>query len=176
MGTSTTTTTSGAPAAGLAGPRTVLTADHELFRDQVRRFFERHVVPHHRQWERDGVVPRALWREAGAQGLLCPAMPEEYGGAGADFGYSTVVIEEIARTNASGVGFPLHSDIVAPYLLAYATEEKKRGWLPRMAHGELIGAIAMTEPGMGSDLKAVRTTARRDGAHYVIRGATARTT
>jgi acyl-CoA dehydrogenase len=166
MGTSTST---GAPAAALAGPRTVLTADHELFRDQVRRFFERHVVPHHRQWERDGVVPRALWREAGAQGLLCPAMPEEYGGAGADFGYSTVVIEEIARTNASGVGFPLHSDIVAPYLLAYAAE-KKRDWLPRMARGELIGAIAMTEPGMGSDLKAVRTTAKRDGAHYVING------
>jgi acyl-CoA dehydrogenase len=167
MGTSTST---GAPAAALAGPRTVLTADHELFRDQVRRFFEHHVVPHHRQWERDGVVPRALWREAGAQGLLCPAMPEEYGGAGADFGYSTVVIEEIARTNASGVGFPLHSDIVAPYLLAYAAEEKKRDWLPRMARGELIGAIAMTEPGMGSDLKAVRTTAKRDGAHYVING------
>jgi acyl-CoA dehydrogenase len=168
MGTS--TLTSSAPAAALAGPRTVLTTDHELFRDQVRRFFERHVVPHHRQWERDGVVPRALWREAGAQGLLCPAMPEEYGGAGADFGYSTVVIEEIARTNASGVGFPLHSDIVAPYLLAYATEEKKRDWLPRMARGELIGAIAMTEPGMGSDLKAVRTTAKRDGGDWVISG------
>ena len=156
--------------APLAGPRAVLTADHEMFRDQVRRFFERHIVPHHRQWEHDGVVPREVWREAGAQGLLCPAMPEEYGGAGADFGYSAVIIEEIARTNTSGVGFPLHSDIVAPYLLAYATEERKRDWLPRMARGELIGAIAMTEPGMGSDLKAVRTRARREGDQYVISG------
>ena len=156
--------------APLAGPRAVLTADHEMFRDQVRRFFERHIVPHHRQWEHDGVVPREVWRDAGAQGLLCPAMPEEYGGAGADFGYSAVIIEEIARTNTSGVGFPLHSDIVAPYLLAYATEERKRDWLPRMARGELIGAIAMTEPGMGSDLKAVRTRARREGDQYVISG------
>jgi acyl-CoA dehydrogenase len=141
-----------------------------MFRDQVRRFFERHIVPHHRQWEHDGVVPREVWREAGAQGLLCPTMPEEYGGAGADFGYSAVIIEEIARTNTSGVGFPLHSDIVAPYLLAYAAEERKRDWLPRMARGELIGAIAMTEPGMGSDLKAVRTRARREGEHYVLNG------
>ena len=156
--------------APLAGPRAVLTADHEMFRDQVRRFFERHIVPHHRQWEHDGVVPREVWREAGAQGLLCPTMPEEYGGAGADFGYSAVIIEEIARTNTSGVGFPLHSDIVAPYLLAYATEERKRDWLLRMARGELIGAIAMTEPGMGSDLKAVRTRARREGEHYVLNG------
>lgn len=153
-----------------APARTVLGAEHELFRDQVRRFFERHIVPFHRQWERDQLVPREVWRLAGAQGLLCPTMPEEYGGAGADFGYSAVLIEEIARTNASGVGFPLHSDIVAPYILAYATEARKRDWLPRMARGELIGAIAMTEPGMGSDLKAVRTTARREGEHYVLNG------
>lgn len=158
------------PAGAAAGGRTVLSAEHELFRDQVRRFFEKQIVPHHRQWERDGQVPREVWRQAGAQGLLCPGMPEEFGGAGADFGYSAVLIEEIARTNASGVGFPLHSDIVAPYLLAYATEARRRDWLPRMARGELIGAIAMTEPGMGSDLKAVRTTARREGEHYVISG------
>lgn len=153
-----------------APARTVLGTEHELFRDQVRRFFDRHIVPFHRQWERDQLVPREVWRLAGAQGLLCPTMPEEYGGAGADFGYSAVLIEEIARTNASGVGFPLHSDIVAPYILAYATEARKRDWLPRMARGELIGAIAMTEPGMGSDLKAVRTTARREGEHYVLNG------
>lgn len=158
-----------APAAATPA-RTVLTAEHELFRDQVRRFFDRHIVPFHRQWERDQLVPREVWRLAGEQGLLCPAMPEEYGGAGADFGYSAVLIEEIARTNTSGVGFPLHSDIVAPYILAYATEARKRDWLPRMARGELIGAIAMTEPGMGSDLKAVRTTARREGDHYVLNG------
>lgn len=143
---------------------------HELFRDQVRRFFEQHIVPFHRQWERDGLVPRTVWRLAGEHGLLCPTMPEAYGGAGADFGYSTVLIEEVARTNCSGIGFPLHNDIVAPYLLAYATEERKLDWLTRMARGELIGAIAMTEPGMGSDLKAVRTSARRDGDSYVLNG------
>ncbi len=150
--------------------RPVFTGEHELFRDQVHRFFDRHIVPFHRQWEHDGIVPRAVWRLAGEQGLLCPTMPEAYGGAGADFGYSAVLIEEIARTHCSGVGFPLHNDIVAPYLLAYAAEERKRDWLPRMARGEIIGAIAMTEPGMGSDLKAVRTTARRDGDHYVLNG------
>jgi acyl-CoA dehydrogenase len=157
-------------AAPLAGPRTVLNAEHEMFRDAVRRFFERHVAPHHRQWERDGIVPKSLWLEAGAQGLLCPMLAEEHGGAGGDFGHSAVIIEEIARFNASGVGFPLHSDIVVPYVADLATPERKREWLPRMARGELIGAIAMTEPGMGSDLKAVRATARRDRDHYVIDG------
>ena len=152
------------------GRRTVLGAEHEQFRDQVRRFFDRHIVPHHRQWERDGVVPREVWKLAGQQGLLCIGMPEEFGGAGADFGYSAVLIEEIARTNTGGIGFPLHNDIVAPYILAYAAPERKADWLARMASGELIGAIAMTEPGMGSDLKAVRTTAKRDGDHYVING------
>lgn len=159
-----------APGGGLAGPRTVLSAEHEMFRDTVRRFFERHVAPHHRQWERDGIVPRSLWLEAGAQGLLCPMLAEEYGGAGGDFGHSAVIIEEIARFNASGVGFPLHSDIVVPYIADLAAPGRKSEWLPRMARGELIGAIAMTEPGMGSDLKAVRATARRDGDHYVIDG------
>ena len=157
-------------AAGLAGPRTVLNAEHGMFRDAVRRFFERHVAPHHRQWERDGIVPKSLWLEAGAQGLLCPMLAEEHGGAGGDFGHSAVIIEEIARFNASGVGFPLHSDIVVPYIADLARPEKKREWLPKMARGELIGAIAMTEPGMGSDLKAVRATARREGEHYVIDG------
>lgn len=155
---------------GLAGPRSVLNAEHEMFRDAVRRFFERNVAPHHRQWERDGIVPKSLWLEAGARGLLCPMLAEEHGGAGGDFGHSAVVIEEIARFNASGVGFPLHSDIVVPYIADLATPERKREWLPRMARGELIGAIAMTEPGMGSDLKALRTTARRDGGDYVIDG------
>jgi len=158
------------PGGGLAGPRAVLNAEHEMFRDSVRRFFERHVAPHHRQWERDGIVPKSLWLEAGAQGLLCPMLPEEYGGAGGDFGHSAVIIEEIARFNASGVGFPLHSDIVVPYVADLATPERKRDWLPRMVRGELIGAIAMTEPGMGSDLKAARATARKDGEHYVIDG------
>jgi acyl-CoA dehydrogenase len=151
-------------------PRSVLTADHEMFRTQVRRFFEREIVPFHRDWERAEIVPREVWRKAGAEGLLCPMLAEEYGGAGADFGYSAVIIEEIARTNASGIGFPLHSDIVVPYIEDLAQPEKKREWLPRMAKGEIITAIAMTEPGMGSDLKAVRTTARRDGSDWVING------
>lgn len=150
--------------------RPVLNSDHALFRDQVRRFIEAEITPHHRQWEQDGMVPRALWREAGRQGLLCGSMPEEYGGSSADFGFSAVLIEELTRAHASGIGFPLHSDIVAPYILRYGTEGRKREWLPRMARGEVIGAIAMTEPGMGSDLKSVRTTARRDNEGYVLNG------
>jgi acyl-CoA dehydrogenase len=150
--------------------RSVMTADHERFRDQVRRFVDEHVVPFHSQWEKAGVVPRQLWRQAGEHGLLCTTIPEEYGGAGADFGYPSVIIEELARANASGVGFTLHSEIVAPYLLAYGQEQPKTRWLREMALGHLIGAIAMTEPGIGSDLKAVRTLAKRDGDHYVISG------
>lgn len=150
--------------------RTIFGPEHEQFRDTVRRFFDKHVLPHHRQWERDGIVPRSVWREAGAQGLLCPMLAEEHGGSGGDFRYSAVIIEEIARTNASGLGFPLHSDIVVPYIADLATPARKRDWLPRMASGDMIGAIAMTEPGMGSDLKAVRATARRDGDDWVING------
>jgi len=151
-------------------PRTVLNEDHEIFRASFRRFIERHIAPHHLQWERDGIVPREVWRRAGEEGFLLASTPTQYGGAGADFGYTAVQIEELARVNASGIGFTLHSDIVAPYILAYANEQSKQAWLPRMARGEMIGAIAMTEPGMGSDLKAVRTSAKRDGDEYVING------
>ncbi len=154
-----------------ARPRAVFSAEHEAFRDSFRRFVEKEITPHHRQWEREGIVPRDLWRKAGAQGFLCPMLPEEYGGAGGDFGFSAVVIEELARANATGVAFQLHSDIVVPYIQAYATEARRREWLPRMASGEMIGAIAMTEPGMGSDLKAVRTSARKEGDAWVINGA-----
>jgi acyl-CoA dehydrogenase len=157
-----------APPAGSA--RSVFSADHEIFRTQVRRFFEREIVPYHRDWERAEIVPREVWLKAGAEGLLCPMMAEEHGGAGADFGYAAIIIEEIARTNASGIGFPLHSDIVVPYIEEFATPARKREWLPRMARGEIITAIAMTEPGMGSDLKAMRTTARRDGSDWIING------
>jgi acyl-CoA dehydrogenase len=153
-----------------ARERRVFSAEHELFRDQLRRFVDREIAPHHRQWERDSIVPRSLWRKAGEQGFLCPMLPEEYGGAGGDFGHSAIVVEELARVNASGVAFQLHSDIVVPYFHAYATEARRREWLPKMVSGEMIGAIAMTEPGMGSDLKAVRTHARRDGDHWVING------
>jgi acyl-CoA dehydrogenase len=136
----------------------------------VRRFVEREIAPHHDRWEREGVVERELWGKAGAAGLLCCTIPEEYGGPGADFSYSAVVIEELARANASGPGFALHSDIVAPYILHYGSQEQKREWLPRLASGETVGAIAMTEPGTGSDLQGVRTTALADGNHLVVNG------
>jgi acyl-CoA dehydrogenase len=149
--------------------RTVYREDHEAFRTQARRFIEREIEPHHAQWERDGIVPKSVWLKAGREGLLNTMIPEPYG-MGGDFGHAAVLIEELGRINASGIGFPLHSDIVAPYINAYGTVAQKDRWLPAMTRGELIGAIAMTEPGAGSDLKSVRTTARRDGDHYVISG------
>jgi alkylation response protein AidB-like acyl-CoA dehydrogenase len=151
-------------------PRTLFSAEHELYRDQVRRFIEREVIPHHAQWEKDGVVPRSVWQRAGETGLLCPAIPDEYGGGGGDRLHSTVVMEELARAGATGPGFTLHSDIVAPYILAYGAEEQRQRYLPRMAKGEVIGAIAMSEPGAGSDLQGVRTTAMRRGNGYVLNG------
>ena len=151
-------------------PRTLLSSDHELFRDSVAKFFEQEAVPFHAQWEKDGHVSRELWRKAGQAGLLCAPIPEQYGGAGADFLYSAVVIEEICKRGLSGIGFSLHSDIVAPYILHYGSEAQKQRYLPRMVSGELIGAIAMTEPGAGSDLQGVKTTAILDGDHYVING------
>ncbi|WP_395025039.1 acyl-CoA dehydrogenase family protein [Comamonas odontotermitis] len=150
--------------------RTVFREDHEQFRDAVHHFFEKEIVPFHAQWERDGIVPKEVWRKAGREGLLNTMLPEPYG-SGGDFGHAAVLIEEIARTGASGLGFPLHSDIVAPYINAYGSKAQKDRWLPKMAAGELIGAIAMTEPGAGSDLKSVRTTAKREGDDYVINGA-----
>lgn len=150
--------------------RTALREDHEQFRDQVRKFVQREIAPNHHEWEKAGCVPREAWLKAGREGLLLCAIPEQYGGGGGDFGHSIVVIEELMRVLATGPGFPLHSDIVAPYILAYGTEAQKERWLPPMARGEKIGAIAMTEPGIGSDLKSLRTTARRDGDSYVING------
>ncbi|MBF5094146.1 acyl-CoA dehydrogenase [Azospirillum sp. INR13] len=150
--------------------RTIFRDDHEIFRDQVRRFIDKEIVPHHAAWEADGIVPKALWRKAGAEGLLCVTIPEEYGGPGGDFGHSAVLIEELARANATAVGFTTHSDITAPYILAYGTEEQKRRWLPRMASGELIAAIGMSEPGTGSDLRAMRTSAARSGDDYIVNG------
>jgi len=144
--------------------------EHHAFRETVRRFVEREVVPHHREWEKQGRVPRELWRKAGALGFLCPALPAEYGGGGGDFLLSTIVTEELCWAGATGPLFYLHSDIVAPYLLHYGTEEQKRTWLPRMASGETISGICMTEPGAGSDVAAIRTRARRDGNELVISG------
>ena len=150
--------------------RTLFTADHEAFRDSVRRFIEREIVPNHAAWEDQGYVDREVWRKAGANGLLCLTMPEEYGGAGVDKLFSIVQIEELTRAGCSGIGFGLHSEIVAPYLLRYGTEEQKQRWLPRLANGEMIGAIAMSEPAAGSDLQAVKTTALRRDDHYVLNG------
>jgi alkylation response protein AidB-like acyl-CoA dehydrogenase len=151
-------------------PRTLFSAEHELYRDQARRFVEREIAPHHAQWEKDGIVPRSVWQAAGKAGLLLPAIPDEYGGGGGDRLHSTIVMEELARAGATGPGFSLHSDIVAPYILAYGTEEQRRRYLPRMAKGEIIGAIAMSEPGAGSDLQGVRTTALPRGNGYVLNG------
>lgn len=150
--------------------REVMSAEHEAFREQFRRFLEKEVAPFHDQWEEDGFVPKSVWKRAGELGFLCPMMPEEYGGAGTDYGFPAVVLEEIARLNVTGIGFPMHSDIVARYLLVYGVEERKRDWLSRMASGETIAALGMTEPGTGSDVKAIRTTARREGDHYIING------
>ena len=146
------------------------TPEHEMFRATCRRFFEKEVMPHHGKWEEEGVVPRELWRKAGEQGLLGTAMPEAYGGAGVDFLYSVILIEEQGRAIASGPSFSLHSDIVVPYLLHYGTEEQKKKWIPKACSGELITAIAMTEPGTGSDLQSVKTNAVMDGNHWVING------
>jgi acyl-CoA dehydrogenase len=155
---------------GISLKRTVFTSEHEIFRENFRRFLAEHVVPYHGEWEKAGFVPRHVWQLAGSLGFLCPTMPEEYGGAAGDFGYSAVVLEEIARVNATGLGFTLQSDIAAPYILAYGSEALKHEWLPKMASGEVIAALALTEPGAGSDLKAIRTIARRDGDNYVIDG------
>jgi acyl-CoA dehydrogenase len=150
----------------------IFTQEHEDFRKTARAFFEKEVVPFHEQWEKDGIVPRELWRKAGETGLLCFDVPEEYGGAGVqDFRYNVVLAEEQTRTGCSGPGFSVHTDIIVPYLSAIANDEQKRRWLPGCVSGEIITAIAMTEPGAGSDLQGVRTTAIDKGDHYVLNGA-----
>ncbi len=149
--------------------RTAYSADHDQFRDQVRKFLDREISPHADRWEETGIVDREAWTKAGAAGLLCPTVPEEYGGLGLDFGYNAVIDEEVAYNGAT-VGFSLQSDIVADYLVAYGSEEQKLHWLPRLVSGETVTAIAMTEPGAGSDLQGIKTTARRDGNHYVVKG------
>ncbi|HUD28811.1 MAG TPA: acyl-CoA dehydrogenase family protein [Novosphingobium sp.] len=150
--------------------RDIFEPEHDAYRDSVRRFVETELQPHHAQWEKDGIVPREAWLKAGEMGMLCPSVPEEYGGIGADFLYSVVMIEEITRANVTGPGFMVHSEMVAPYILAWGSEETKRHWLPRMVTGEVIGALGMTEPGAGSDAKELRTRAERKGDEYVING------
>jgi alkylation response protein AidB-like acyl-CoA dehydrogenase len=152
--------------------RDLFDADHDAFRDTVRTFLAKEVAPHHAQWEADGHVDRAVWTAAGAAGLLGTDVPEEYGGGGVDdFRYNCIVTEEISRSGFSGLGFPLQNDVIAPYLLRLATPEQKRRWLPGFCSGEIITAIAMTEPGTGSDLQGIRTTARRTDDGWVLNGA-----
>ncbi|MBV8667374.1 MAG: acyl-CoA dehydrogenase family protein [Burkholderiaceae bacterium] len=151
-------------------PRTLFSEDHQIFRDAVRRFMETEVAPNHARWEEQGHVDRELWLKAGAAGYLCPSMPEEYGGSGVDISYSAILMEEQFRIGATGPGFGLHSEIVAPYILHNGSEYLKSTYLPKLATGEMIGAIAMTEPGAGSDLQGVKTTAVKDGDHYILNG------
>ena len=151
-------------------PRTLFNETHELFRKSTRQFMETEVAPHHHDWEKAGMVPRELWKKAGDVGLLCPDAPEEVGGAGGDFLFNVIVGEELCRVGASGPGFTLHSDIVLPYLLHYGTPAQKERWIPPMIRGDVITAIAMSEPNAGSDLQSIRTTAEPDGDGYILNG------
>ncbi|MCU4536688.1 acyl-CoA dehydrogenase family protein [Acinetobacter bereziniae] len=151
-------------------PRTLFDSEHEQFRQTARRFFETEIAPYREQWETQQHLDRHLWQRAGELGLLCCTMPEQYGGSGVDRLYSMILMEEQARVGDSASGFALHSDIVANYLNNFGNEQQKQQWLPLMAKGEVIGAIAMTEPGTGSDLQAIRTTAIEDGDDYIVNG------
>ncbi|NQU13428.1 MAG: acyl-CoA dehydrogenase family protein [Desulfobacteraceae bacterium] len=146
------------------------TEEHRIFRETVRRFFGKEVVPYADEWEEAGIVPKEVWRKMGEQGFLCMDVPEEYGGFGADFLYSVILSEELGKTGNTGLAAPLHSDIVVPYITAYASEELKKKYLPGCVSGETITAIAMTEPNTGSDLAAIRTTAVEDGDDVIING------
>lgn len=150
--------------------RTLFSPEHEAFRDSVRRFVRTELLPHHAKWEEDGIVPREVWLKAGAAGMLCCNAAEAYGGAGGDFLFNVVVIEEMARAGVTGPGFYAHSDMVATYVERFGSEELKHKWLPRMIDGSAIGAIGITEPGAGSDVRGIITQARRDGDHYIISG------
>ncbi|OGA62550.1 MAG: acyl-CoA dehydrogenase [Burkholderiales bacterium RIFCSPHIGHO2_01_FULL_64_960] len=152
--------------------RTLFQPDHQAFADSFRRFIDKEVTPHHAAWEDQGYVAREVWSQAGANGFLCMSLPEEYGGAGADKLYSVAQMEELARAGTTGIGFGLHSEIVAPYILHYGTEAQKQKYLPQMASGAVVGAIAMSEPAAGSDLQGIKTTAIKsaDGSHYVLNG------
>jgi len=147
-----------------------MTEEHQMLYDTASRFFKEQWAPKDEAWRQAGMMDRSAWEEAGANGFLCASMPEEYGGAGGDFGHEAVLILAQGAAGISGFGGSLHSGIVAPYILHHGTEEQKKRWLPRLATGELIGAIAMTEPGTGSDLQGVRTTAIKEGESYRING------
>ncbi len=152
-------------------PRTIYDEDHERFRDSIRAFLEKEVLPHYAEWEERGETPRDIWKRAGDMGLLGTSIPEEYGGSGAGFTYDAVVIEELGRAGLSAPAWDMHGHIISPFIVAHGTEEQKRHWLPKMAAGEIISSIGLTEPDSGSDLAGLRTTAVMDSNEYVINGA-----
>ncbi|QQD20103.1 acyl-CoA dehydrogenase family protein [Spongiibacter nanhainus] len=151
-------------------PRKIYDEEHELFRSSVRKFLETEAAPYHAQWEKDGQVDRQLWIKAGEQGFLSPTVSEEYGGVGADFRYNAIVDEEVSRSGFTGIGWGLHSDIAVPYICRYGSDAQKEKYLPKCVSGEIITAIAMTEPGAGSDLQGIKTTAVKDGDDYIVNG------
>ncbi|CAN5915890.1 acyl-CoA dehydrogenase family protein [soil metagenome] len=151
--------------------RTLFTEEHTAFRQAFKQFAAREIVPHQARWRDQGQVDREVWRKAGAQGFLCPWLEEKYGGPGSDFLASMVVLEELANCYESGFAMSLHSDVIVPYIYSFGTEEQKQKWLPGCASGEFVTALAMTEPGTGSDVAAITTTAVKDGDDYVINGA-----
>lgn len=144
--------------------------EHRIFRESFRRFLEKEIIPHVEQWERDGIVPRWAWKKLGENGYLCTSVPVEYGGQGADFLYSAILIEEMARANFYGLSARLHGDVVVPYLVQLATEDQKKKYLPRCISGDLLTAIAMSEPQAGSDLAGIKTTAVEDGDFFILNG------
>lgn len=150
--------------------RKLFSPAHDLFRDQVRRFVEMEILPYHDDWEEQGVVSREVWEKAGAAGMLCPTVPEAYGGSGADYLFSVVVIEEMARVGATGPGFSIHSEMAAPYLESFGSDDQKEYWLPRLVKGEAISGLALTEPGAGSDLRRMTTSAKKTNSGYVLNG------
>jgi alkylation response protein AidB-like acyl-CoA dehydrogenase len=150
--------------------RDLFNPEHDAFRDTVRKFIDKEISPYHADWEEKGVVPRELWLKAGAAGMLCCTVPEEYGGLGLDYLFDVVVFEEMARSGFTGPGFLIHCDLVATYLKSFGTEAQKQQWLPKMVSGEAIGSLGMTEPHAGSDLKAIKTRAVRDGDDFLISG------
>ena len=150
--------------------RNIFTEEQNFFRKTANKFVEKEVLPYHDKWEKDGFVPRDLWLKAGEIGLLCPNVPKKYGGIGGDFRFNVIVIEDLARIGATGPGFAVHSDIVAPYLINYSTEKQKNNYLPKMVKGELITAIAMTEPNTGSDLQNIRTKAIIEEKKIILNG------
>ncbi|MCV3243223.1 acyl-CoA dehydrogenase family protein [Mesorhizobium sp. ZC-5] len=159
------------PADILELPKPVWAADEvTMLYDMASRFLSEEIAPHYDTYEKNEIVERSAWEKAGAAGLLCASMPEEYGGAGGTYAHESAIAEAIGHVGVDGFGIALHNSIVAPYILHYGSEEQKKKWLPRMASGELIGAIAMTEPGAGSDLQGVKTRAEKDGNHYRING------